>query len=121
MAATKSGRSKTGPSKRNRMAGNGKNKRPKSNESTGRDYTYDKKYQKKKKGPGSVEDRTERGKARRLMEKAGKVRKGDGKDVDHIKPKKKGGSNSISNLRVMSASRNRTLANKKTGRKTKKA
>jgi hypothetical protein len=103
------------------MAGNGKNKRPKSNESTGRDYTYDKKYQKKKKGPGSVEDRADRGKARSLMEKAGKVRKGDGKDVDHIKTKKAGGTSKRSNLRVLSASENRAAANRKKRTKTKRA
>lgn len=44
------------------------------------------------------------------MEKAGKVHKGDGKDVDHknFNPK----DNSKSNLRVMSASKNRARNNR---------
>lgn len=45
--------------------------------------------------------------------KEGKVRKGDGKDVDHKKPLAKGGSNSRSNLRVRSASANRSFARTK--------
>jgi len=40
------------------------------------------------------------------MEKAGKVKKNDGKHVDHIKPLTSGGSNSKSNLRVTSAKAN---------------
>lgn len=38
----------------------------------------------------------------------GKVKKGDGKDVDHKKPLSQGGSTSKSNLRVVSASKNRS-------------
>ena len=52
--------------------------------------------------------RAERNKARRIMEKKGKVRKGDGKDVDHVKHKARGKlDNSKSNLRVMDRSKNR--------------
>ena len=43
--------------------------------------------------------------ARRALEKAGRVKKGDGKDVDH-----KNGNpqdNRLSNLKVMSKSKNR--------------
>ena len=47
--------------------------------------------------------------ARRIMMKAGKVHKGDGKDVDHAKPLSKGGTNAVSNLRVESASANRSF------------
>lgn len=90
--------------KRNRMAGNGKNKRSSSNEKTGRDYSYDKEYQS---SPEQIKNRVKRNKARRMMEKEGKVRKGDGKDVDHKKPIKKGGSNSKSNLQVIHKSKNR--------------
>lgn len=51
--------------------------------------------------------RAKRNAARRKMEKAGKVRKGDGKDVNHKKPLSKGGSNNKSNLSVTSRAKNR--------------
>lgn len=57
---------------------------------------YDKEYNKK-----TVDDRMERNRARREAMKNGRVRKGDGMDVDHvdgIKSKK---------TRVMTASKNR--------------
>ena len=51
-------------------------------------------------------DRAARNKARRMMEKAGRVRKGDGKEVDHknFNPR----NNSAANLRVVSQKTNRT-------------
>lgn len=49
------------------------------------------------------------------MEKAGKVHKGDGKDVDHKKPLSKGGTNSKSNLRAVPASQNRSFSRNKNG------
>jgi hypothetical protein len=49
--------------------------------------------------------RSSRNKARRRMEKDGLVRKGDGKDVDHKDSNPL--NNSRSNLRAMSASKNR--------------
>ena len=61
---------------------------------------YDKKYNKK-----TIKDRVARNAARRAMEKAGKVSKGDGKDVDH-----KNGNpqdNRKKNWKVMAASKNR--------------
>lgn len=62
--------------------------------------------------------RAKRNAARRKMEKEGKVKKGDGKDVDHKKPLAKGGSNSRSNLTVKSKSENRSFKrNKKAGMK----
>ena len=52
--------------------------------------------------------RAQRNAARREMEKEGKVRKGDGKDVDHVKHKARGKlDNSKGNLRVMDKSKNR--------------
>lgn len=90
--------------KRNRLAGNGKNKRAKSNESTGRDYTYDKAYQKKE---SQVSNRVKRNKARADAIKSGTAKRGDNKDVDHKKPLSKGGSNAKSNRRVISRSANR--------------
>ena len=68
--------------------------------------------------PEQIKKRTERNAARREMEKAGKVHKGDGKDVDHKTPLAKGGSNSPSNLRVKSKSDNRSFKrNSKAGMK----
>lgn len=54
--------------------------------------------------------RAARNAARREMMKKGKVHKGDGKDVDHAKPLSKGGTNTASNLRVKSASANRSFS-----------
>lgn len=45
--------------------------------------------------------------ARRKLEKTGRVRKGDGKDVDHKKALSKGGTNSLRNLRVVPRRTNR--------------
>jgi 5-methylcytosine-specific restriction endonuclease McrA len=57
--------------------------------------------------PENVKKRDMRNAARRKMAKAGLVSKGDGKDVDHIKPVRSGGTNAQSNLRVLSKSKNR--------------
>lgn len=46
------------------------------------------------------EARRKRNRARYQLMKEGKVKKGDGKVVDHKKPLSKGGSNSRANLRV---------------------
>ena len=60
--------------------------------------------------PEQVKNRVARNKARAQLMKEGKVSKGDGKDVDHIKPLSKGGSSSKSNLKVKSASSNRSFS-----------
>ena len=60
--------------------------------------------------PEVIKKRVEQNKARRMMEKAGKVRKGDGKDVDHKTPLSKGGKTSPSNLRVVTRSTNRSFS-----------
>jgi hypothetical protein len=57
--------------------------------------------------PENVKKRDMRNAARKKMAKAGLVSKGDGKDVDHIKPVRSGGTNARSNLRVLSKSKNR--------------
>jgi hypothetical protein len=57
--------------------------------------------------PEMVKKRTMNNQARAMLTKEGKVRKGDGKDVDHKKPLRQGGGNGRSNLRVMEKSRNR--------------
>jgi 5-methylcytosine-specific restriction endonuclease McrA len=58
--------------------------------------------------PEVKKKRAARNKARREMEREGLVHKNDGKDVDHKRPLSKGGSTSRSNLRVKSASDNRS-------------
>lgn len=57
--------------------------------------------------PEQKRKRAMRNKARRRAEREGKVRKGDGKDVDHKRPLRSGGSNSSKNTRVRSRSANR--------------
>ena len=57
-------------------------------------------------------NRALRNAARRKLSKAGKVHKGDGKVIDHIKPVSKGGKNTGGNLRVVSKSANRSFARK---------
>jgi hypothetical protein len=52
--------------------------------------------------------RAQRNKARRMMEREGAVHKGDGKDVDHKVALSKGGTSARGNLRVKSASDNRS-------------
>jgi 5-methylcytosine-specific restriction endonuclease McrA len=56
--------------------------------------------------PQQIKAREERNTARRIMQTAGLVHKGDGKEVDHIVPISKGGKTVRSNLRVVSASTN---------------
>ena len=50
---------------------------------------------------------------RRKLEKEGRVSKGDGKDVDHKKPLRHGGTNNDCNLRVRDKSSNRAENGKK--------
>jgi hypothetical protein len=59
--------------------------------------------------PDVIKKRAARNKARAIMAKEGLVHKGDGKDVDHKKPVSKGGATTRSNLRVKTASANRTF------------
>lgn len=57
--------------------------------------------------PENVAKRVKNNQARAQLEKEGRVRKGDGKDVDHKRPLRSGGGNSRSNLRVLPKSKNR--------------
>lgn len=59
---------------------------------------------------GGAKKNIERKQARRDAVKAGLVHVGDGKDIDHIKPLSKGGVTKPGNLRVKSASANRSYA-----------
>lgn len=65
--------------------------------------------------PEVIKKRVEQNKARRIMEREGKVHKGDGKDVDHTKPLSKGGKTVRSNLRVSSRSSNRSFRRNRDG------
>ena len=62
--------------------------------------TYDSK-------PKQIKHREMSNKARADLMREGVVKKGDGKDVDHIKPVRSGGTNKRSNLRASDKSRNR--------------
>ena len=68
---------------------------------------YKKEYAEYHGKPEQIKNRAERVKARRMMEKTGAVHKGDGKDVDHKKPLRAGGTTTKSNLRVRSVKANR--------------
>lgn len=65
--------------------------------------------------PAQIKARSERTVTRRKANEEGITHKGDGKDIDHIKPLSKGGRNVKSNERVVSASRNRSFARNKDG------
>ena len=71
--------------------------------------------------PQRRKDRAARNKARLAAIKSGKVKKGDSsKDIDHKKALRSGGSTSLSNTRVRSASSNRADNGGKGGRPTKR-
>jgi hypothetical protein len=77
---------------------------------------YRKYYKKYHASEEAKADRAARNKARREAMKDGKVKKGDGKEVDHIKPLSKGGSYAKSNRRVVSRKTNRSFARDSKGR-----
>jgi putative SOS response-associated peptidase YedK len=70
-----------------------------------RKYTNAVKYEAQ---PEQVKNRVARNAARRKLMKAGKVSKGDGKDVAHVKAFDKGGANK-NGVRVESAAKNRSF------------
>jgi hypothetical protein len=65
--------------------------------------------------PEEIKKREERNLARAHAMKAGKVKKGDGLEVDHKKRLAKGGKNVESNERVVPASENRAWRKGKKG------
>ena len=77
---------------------------------------YRKEYDNYQPKPKQRRNNDKRKAARRLMEKDGKVKKGDGKDVAHKKPLAKGGSNKKGNLKVANRSKNRSFKRTKTAR-----
>lgn len=91
------------------MAENGEKRDPKSHRTPGQIKRQVKGYNAK---PENTAKRSKNNQARRMLEKEGLVRRGDGKDVDHKKPLRSGGSNARSNLRPMAASKNRAWRSK---------
>lgn len=73
------------------------------------DRNYRKEYDTYQGTETQKKNRAKRNAARSTMEKAGRVRKGDGKDVDHIQPLSKGGKAGRGNLRVKTAKGNRSF------------
>lgn len=70
---------------------------------------YEMEYQSYHASPEQKKNRAKRNAARAKLMKAGKVKKGDGMDVDHKKMLSKGGTNARDNLRVVPKSRNRSF------------
>lgn len=79
-----------------------------------RNYSAELEWEKENK-PTRVKERSRRNAARALMMEEGRAYKGDGRDVDHKKPLSKGGGNGRGNLRVVAASKNRSVERKKDG------
>ena len=73
---------------------------------------YKKLYKKYHSSRKAKTERNMRNQARRRMKRAGRVRKGDGLEVDHKVPISKGGSNKPANLRIVSRKTNRTKKDK---------
>lgn len=77
---------------------------------------YKKEYANYQGKPDQKKKRASRGRARYSLQKKGKVRVGDGKDVDHRNTN--ANDNSPGNLRVQSSSENRSYPrNKNAGKK----
>ncbi|MGI0120192.1 HNH endonuclease [Zooshikella sp. RANM57] len=70
-----------------------------------RDRNYKKEYREYHSKPAQKKRRASRNAARRLMIKAGRAAKGDGKDVDHKDRNPK--NNSLKNLRIKTQKENR--------------
>lgn len=75
-----------------------------------RDYKRERQYDGR---PDVKEKRAARNRARRKAEKEGKVKKGDGKDVDHVTPLRK--NSKATKTRVVSAGKNRSWRKGKKG------
>lgn len=76
---------------------------------------YKKEYAKYHSQPEQIKNRSERTTLRRQANAAGVTHKGDGKDLDHIKPLSKGGSNTMANARVVPKSVNRSFSRNANG------
>ena len=81
-----------------------------------KNYKRDYKQEAATESPERKKHRAARMRARRQLEKEGKVHKHDHKQVDHIQPLSKGGSNSRKNLRVRSQKANSSYARTSSGK-----
>lgn len=81
---------------------------------------YKKEYRNYHGKPKQRKERAARTKAREQMIKKGRVKKGDGKDIDHKVPLRNGGSKGLNNLRVRDRSENRSDNGHKKGEKQNK-
>ena len=72
-----------------------------------RDYKKENEY---KAQPEQIKLRVARNKARRQAIKDGRVEKGDGKEIDHVIPLSKGGSNTRANTRIRTKSQNSSFS-----------
>ena len=78
---------------------------PRKGENDGRDYK--KEYAEYHGSEEQKKKRAQRNAARREAIKDGRAKKGDGKDVDHKKPIREGGTNAKGNTRVVDAEKNK--------------
>lgn len=85
------------------MAEGGEKRSPTAHRTPGQIKRHGRTYQAR---PEQRKNRSKRNSARAKLMKEGRVRKGDGKHVDHKKTLSKGGSNSRKNLRAVSARTN---------------
>ena len=65
--------------------------------------------------PEQIKARSERTTLRRASNAAGTTSKGDGTNIDHIKPLSKGGANTKANSRVVSESTNKSFSRNANG------
>lgn len=86
------------------MAEGGEKRSPTSHRTKSQRQRHVQTYQKTEKDKAR---RRARNRARYAMIKEGKVARNDGKDVAHVKPLSKGGTNARSNLKVQSPKKNR--------------
>ncbi len=77
---------------------------------------YKREYDKYHADPEQKKNRASRNKARSMMVQAGKAKKGDGRDVGHVKALSKGGLSQMYNLQMQSRSENRSFAKTKDSR-----
>lgn len=91
------------------MAENGEKRDPSSHRTPGQIKRMNRVYDSQ---PEKIKGRAIRNAAREKLAKEGLVHKGDGKDVDHKKPVRSGGTNARSNLRVLPKSVNRAWRSK---------
>lgn len=77
-----------------------------------RDRDYKKEYRDYHSKPEQIANRSKRNKARREMEREKGKAALKGKEVDHVIPLSKGGSNRRANLQVISRTANRKKGNK---------